>query len=136
MVLPRARLSFVLVSFLQFSMTARLFVAGSLLERAIIREVNETVFAVNFLETGDIVGEKWEYSMILSTDLASLALRRLPFVFSDFRPPSVTEPGEAALRRRGDHSLTSGDPAPGSLSVFQSHRVARPQCLRTSLLLC
>ena len=52
---------------------------------------------------------------------------------SDFRLPSVTESREAALRRLlasraiGGHSLTSGDPAPGSLTVFQSSRVARLQ---------
>ena len=71
-------------------------------ERAIIRELNETVFALNFLETCGIdcseSCEKVEYS-ILSTDLASPALRRLHSVISDFRPPSVAESGEAALRR-------------------------------------
>ena len=36
---------------------------------------------------------------ILSTDLASLALRRLLSVISDCRQPSVTESGEAVLRR-------------------------------------
>ena len=47
--------------------------------------------------------------------------------------PSVTESGEAALRRLlasraiGRHSLTSDDPAPESLSASQSSRVARPQ---------
>ena len=63
---------------------------------------------------------------MLSTDLASPALRRLHFVISDFRPP-------AALRRLsashaiGGHSLASDDPTPGSPTVFQSSRVARPQ---------
>ena len=52
---------------------------------------------------------------------------------SDFRPPSGTESGEAALRTllagrsTAGYSLTSDDPAPGSLTVFQSSRVARPQ---------
>ena len=62
-------------------------------ERAVIREVNETVFVVFFFHTGGIVGSescnKAGYS-ILFTDLAPLALRRLHFVSSDFRPPSVT----------------------------------------------
>ena len=63
----------------------------------------------------------------------SPALRCLHFVISDFRPASVTESGEAALRRLlasravGGYSLTSDDPALGSLTVFQSSRVARPQ---------
>ena len=54
-------------------------------------------------------------------------------MISDFRPPSVTESGEAALRGLlasgaiGGCSLTSDDPAPGSLTVFQSSQVARPQ---------
>ena len=90
-------------------------------ERAIIREVNETVFALNFLETGVTVGsescEQVEHS-ILSTDLASPALCRLHFVISDLRPPSVTESGSAlrrllASRAIGGHPSTSDDPAPG-----------------------
>ena len=50
-----------------------------------------------------------------------------------FRPPSVTESGEAALQKLlgsraiGDYSRTSDDPAPGSPTVFQLSRVARPQ---------
>ena len=43
---------------------------------------------------------------MLSTDLASSALRRLHSVISDFRPPGVTESGEAVLRktaRESDH---------------------------------
>ena len=63
-------------------------------------------------------GNMW-YSM-LSTDLAPPALSRLHFVISDFRPLSVCESGEAALRRLlaspavGDYSMTSDDPAPQS----------------------
>ena len=41
---------------------------------------------------------KWEV-LHLSTGLASPALHRLHSVVSDFRPTSVTESGEAALRR-------------------------------------
>ena len=50
----------------------------SLRERAIIKEVKETVFALNFLETGSVgcSCEKVGYS-ILSTDLASPELDRL-----------------------------------------------------------
>ena len=75
--------------------------------------------------------KKVEYS-ILSTDLASLALRRLHHVISDFRL-SVNESGEAALWRLPashaivSYALTSDDLAPGSLTVSQSSRVARPQ---------
>ena len=108
----------------------------SLRERAIIRDLSEIVFALDLLETGSIVGsvscEKVVFS-ILFTDLASPALRRLHFVISDFGPPRVTESGEAALRRLlssraiGRYSLTSDDPAPGSLSVCQSSRAARLQ---------
>ena len=58
--------------------------------------MSETVLAVTFLETGGIGRsescEEVEYSM-LSTDLASPALRRLQSVISDFRPPGVTESG-------------------------------------------
>ena len=67
------------------------------------------------------------------TDLSSPALHRLHSVIYDTRPTSGTESGEAALRRLlasrtvGGNSLTSDDPAPGSLTVFQSSRVARPQ---------
>ena len=70
---------------------------------------------------------------ILSTVLLSSALHRLHSVISDFRPPCVLESGEAALRRLlasraiGGYSLTSDDSAPGSLTVFQSSRVAPPQ---------
>ena len=54
-------------------------------------------------------------------------------MISDIRPPSVPESGEAALRRLlasrviEGISLTSDDPAPGSLTVVQSPRAARPQ---------
>ena len=71
---------------------------------------------MNFLETWGIgpseSREKVGYSR-LSIDLASPALYRLHSVISDFRPPSVTESGEAALRRLhasrpiGGYSLTS-----------------------------
>ena len=70
-------------------------------ERAIIGEVNETVFALDFLETGGVASskscKKVGYS-ILFTDLAQLALRRLHFVIPDFRRPSGAETSEAALR--------------------------------------
>ena len=106
--------------------------------------MNETVFALNVLETGSTVGsescEKWEYC-ILSTDLAPPTLRRLHSVISDLRPPSVTESGEAALRRLpasraiGGHSLTSGDPARGSLTAFQSNAsCSTTGCLKSSQL--
>ena len=100
-----------------------------------IREMNESVFALNFLETGSIglseSREKVRYS-ILSTDLASSSALRLHSVISDFRPSSVTESDERALRRLlasravGDFSLTSDNPALGSLTVFQPSRVTRP----------
>ena len=65
-------------------------------------ELNESVCALNFLETGGIgffeSGEKVQCST-LSTDPASPAPRRLHFSISDFRPPSVPKIGEAALRR-------------------------------------
>ena len=111
--------------------------------RAIIRELNETASATHVLEPGGTgcseSFEKLKYS-ILSTGVASPALHRLHNVKADFRPPSVTESGEAAFRRLlasaiGGCSLTSVDPAPGSLTVFQSSRVAPPQrCLKSSLL--
>ena len=121
-----------------FLMKARLLYVCplSLREMAIIREVNETVFALSLLETGGMVGsesrERVIYS-ILSAHLAPPTLRRLHLVISDCRPPSVSESGEAALRRQlasraiGGYALTSGDPAPGSPTMFQSGRVARPQ---------
>ena len=105
--------------------------------RAIIMELNESVFALNFLETGGLglsePCEKVEYST-LSTDLASPALHRLHSVISDFRPLSVTESGERQLfgdclpsHTIGGYSMTSDDPDPGSLTAFQSSRAARPQ---------
>ena len=69
----------------------------------------------------------------MSTDLASPAICRLHFVTSEFRPPSVTESGEAALGRLlakraiGGYSVTSEDRTLGFGTVFQSSRVARPQ---------
>ena len=72
---------------------------------------------------------------ILSTGLASLALRRLPFVISDFRPPSVTESNKPLFRKIpanrafGVYLLTSDDPAPGSQTVFSS-------CSTTGFLKC
>ena len=95
-------------------------------DRAIIREVNETVFAVNFLETGNTVDsescEKVGYSMLFN-DRTSPSLHRLHSVISDFRPPSGTESGEASLRRL----LASRGVRGYALTVFQSSRVARPQ---------
>ena len=87
-------------------------------DRAIIKEMNESVFALNLLETGGIgcseSCEKVDYS-ILSTGLASPALHRLHSMISDFRPPSDTESDEAALRRLltsraiGGYPLTCDD---------------------------
>ena len=103
---------------------------------AIIREINESTFALNFLETSSVgLSESCEKVVcsILSTDLASPALNLRHPVISDFRPPSVTESDEAAPRRLqasraiGGYSLTSDDPAPGSPTVFHLSRVARPQ---------
>ena len=85
----------------------------SLRERAIIREMNETVsfFVKRFLEAGGSgcseSREKVGYS-ILSTGLASPVLHRL-------RPPSVTQTYDAALAREsavGGYSSASDDPAP------------------------
>ena len=97
--------------------------------------MNKTAFALNLLERGSIVGsescEKGEYS-ILSTGLPSPALHRLHSAISYFIPPSGIESGEAgrrllASRGIGGFAMTSDDPAPGSLIVFQSSRDARPQ---------
>ena len=52
---------------------------------------------------------------------------------ADFMPPCGSKFGEAALRRLlasrviGGYSVTSDDPAPWSLTEFQSSRAARPQ---------
>ena len=70
----------------------------------------------------------------LSADLAPPALCRLHSVIFDFRPPSVTESGEAALRRLlpsraiGGYSLTSDDPARESpyLDASKKHML-RPE---------
>ena len=111
-------------------MMARLSVAGSLRES---HNQGTRPFLLKIL--GRAVSlvlshvKKWRCS-IFSTSLSSLALRRLHSVISD-RPLSGTEPGEATLRRLlasraiGGYSLTSDDPAPGSLIVIQSSRVAR-----------
>ena len=96
---------------------------------AIIRKMNESDFSLSFLETGGVGLSESRAKVecyIMSTDLASPALRRLHLVISDLRPL-------AALRRLftsraiGGHSLTSDDLAPRSPTVFQSSRVARPQ---------
>ena len=105
-------------------------------ERAIIREVNEIAFALNFLETDGLAEfescKKVGYSM-LSIDLTPLALRNFHTVLFGFRPPSVAD--EAALAI-GGYSLSSDDPTPGSLTVFQSSRVTRPQDASKSSLPC
>ena len=128
----RARLPNVLVSFLKYLTTARPFVVGSPGEWAIIREVNETVFALRLLETGGTgCSLSCEKGGVLHPGIT--ALHHLHLVISDLRPSSVSVSGEAALRRRlvsravGGYSLTSDDPAPRSLTVFQSSRVARLQ---------
>ena len=100
--------------------------------------MNESVFALKLLETGGIglseSRERVGYS-ILSTDLPSPAIRRLHFVIPDFRPPSVTESGEAAPRKLlesraiGGYSLTFDHPTPGSLTEMLDHRM--PQKLLT-----
>ena len=105
-------------------------------DRAIIREMTETFFALNFLETGGLGRsescEKW-CAPSCPQDWHHLYFTVPHSVISDFRPASVTESGEAALRRlfarqaTGGYSFASYDPAPGSLTVFQSSRVARPQ---------
>ena len=99
----RARLPDVLSSFLRFLHNCSC--VGRKLSsrvRALIRELNETVFALNFLETGGIGRsescEKVEFS-ILCTNLVSPTFRRLQSGISDFRPPSWTESGEVALRK-------------------------------------
>ena len=87
----------------------------SLRDGAIIREVSETAIALNFLEaSGTNCSESCEkvgYSM-LSTDLASPALRRLRFVISECRPPNVSESGEA---EKVGYSKLSADLAPPTL---------------------
>ena len=98
-----ARLPNVIGSFLNFLMTVRMLVAGSLLVTGRSSgKWNQTVCAVNFLETGGVgfsaPCEKVGYST-LSNDLASPAFHRLHSAISDFRPPSVTESGEAVHRR-------------------------------------
>ena len=71
-------------------------------DRDIIREMNDTVFLS--ISWGLVVlvilseVQKVEYS-ILFTDLAPPALHRLHTVIPDFRPQSVPESGEAALRK-------------------------------------
>ena len=125
-----------LVSLPKCLMTARKLVAGSLLVIGPSSGKRTRPFLLLNLETGGIgcsdSCEKVSYST-LSTDLASPALLRLLSVISHFRPPSVNEFGEADLRRVlasrtiGGYSLISDDLARGSLTVFQSLRVARPQ---------
>ena len=111
-----------------FSLVGRML---SPCDRAIIREMNESVLAVFVLLSR---AKRWSTPSTLSTYLASPALlHHLHSVISDFRPPFITESGEAALRRLlasraiGGHSLTSEDPAAGSPTGFQSSRNARPQ---------
>ena len=95
---------------------------------AIIWDMNENGFALNFLEAWSIghseSGE--QVGTPCCPDMASPAFYRVHLVVSDFRPPRVTESSEAALRRLptsravGGYSLTSDDLALGSLTVFHS----------------
>ena len=90
-------------------MTARLPVVGSPRERAIIRETNESGFALNFLET--VVLLVLGHVKKLVTPYCPQTWQHQHFVVS----PSVTESGESALRRLlagraiGGNSLTSDD---------------------------
>ena len=76
--------------------------------------------------------KKWRYS-ILCMNLVWTALHLFHFEISDLTPPSGSESGEAALRRLlacraiGGYAMSSDDPSPGSPTVFQSSRLARPQ---------
>ena len=72
-------------------------------DRAIIRELSESFFALNFLETGCIGHSDSSLKVvdcILSTGLASPALHRLHSVISDFMLLSPTRQlfGEKMLR--------------------------------------
>ena len=97
-------------------------------EKATTREVIETVFSLQTSWRRDVL-------LILSHvgRLGTHIVHGPGIVISDFRPTSVTGSGEAVLRRLlasraiESDSLTFDDPAPGSLTVFQSSRVARPQ---------
>ena len=66
-------------------------------------------------------------------NLVWTALHLFHFEISDLTPPSGSESGEAALRRllacraTGGYAMSSDDPSPGSPTVFQSSRLARPQ---------
>ena len=97
--------------------------------KAIIMELKETAFALNFLETGGL----GRAEHVLCMNLVSTALHRLQNVISEFRAPSGCESGEATLQRlhasraiRGC-AMISDDPAPGPPTVFQTSRVARPE---------
>ena len=76
-------------------------------DKAIIREMNESAFAFDFLETGGIGHPGSCDKVVNSTDLASPGLHRAHSVIFDFRPPSVTESGEGALRETARESVPS-----------------------------
>ena len=114
----RARLPCVLGSFLEFSTTALVLGAGSLLVKGPSSgEMNETVFAMNFLEKGCIgQSESCEKSEVLHVHgIASTSPSPLSYLRQQ---PTVTKSGEAALRRLlasraiGGYALTSDDTIP------------------------
>ena len=96
--------------------------------RAVIMELREAVFALNFRETGGAARagscQTVEYS-ILHMNSGSTTLHRFHHAITDFKQPSGSESSEAVLRRLlasrvvGGRTMTSDDPAPGSLIVFQ-----------------
>ena len=111
-------------------------VACSLLVTGQSSEMNDSVFAVTSLETGGIgnseSSETVGYS-ILPNNMASPTLYRLHFVISDFNHQVLMIPARQLF---GDYSrvgplevfrLMSDEPAPASLTVFESSRVSRSQ---------
>ena len=99
-----ARLPNVLVSFLKYLTTARPFVVGSLL---VTREVNETVFALDFFQTGGIVGS--ESCGKVGTPYCPQTWHHLHFVVSTFVISDFIQTTQFYRARRGSSSVTAGE---------------------------
>ena len=131
----RARLPNVLGFFLKFLTTARMLVAGSLLVMGQSSgKLTRVLLPLTSWRRAELLIQSYAKKWITPCcDLAPPALCRLHVVSSDFRPTSVTESGQTPIRGLlpsraiGGDSMTSDDPAPGSLTVFQSSRALRPQ---------
>ena len=131
----------VLGAFLKFSTTALALVASSLLVSGQHEGAERDCSGFFIFWTLAVLltpSHVKKVGFIFCMNPVSTALHRVHSVISDLKPPSGLESGEAALRvllasrATEGYTWTSDDPTPGSLTVFQSSRVARPPKLLTA----